>query len=157
LDNPTNHTAVYLTTSMQTEGASYDLTVNGNVKDLAGHSISPNTAKLFANVFMSGVLEHKIWLGQVNNITTLTNNIPVYGTPTIFDTRTNAEQGLNNAQNEGVPSQNYLSTLEGFFIPAVTTNYVFFFCADNDGYMYLSTDANPLNKKVIAADVGWQN
>ena len=47
--------------------------------------------------------------------------------------------------------------MDGFFIPTVTTNYVFLMSADNDGYLYLSTDSDPANRKMIAADVGWQN
>ena len=153
---PTNRTTVHLTTSKQPDGAQLTLTVS-NVKDLPGNALAPNTATLYTFTFKSGILSHKIWLGQGTSIDTLTNNAAAYNNPSIVDTRNNAEQGLNNAQNEGVPSQNYLSNLQGFFIPAVTTNYVFFFCADNDGYMYLSTDETPANKKLIAADVGWQN
>ncbi len=150
--NPSNRVSVVLFTSRQTEGASYDLTLS-NVKDISGNALSPNTAKMFANVFKGGILNYKRWEGG-NNLTTLLNDPLRYADPTVTDTRTIAQTGgENNTYVAGV----YLDRVDGFFIPNETTDYVFFICADNDGYLYLSTDSDPANRKMIAADVGWQN
>lgn len=151
LEAATNRMVVVLTTSRQTEGAVYNLTVNNSVKDLSGNAVTPNTGKLNGPVFSKGLLSYRRWLGAHSGVSALTNDASAYATA-ISQTRTNAETGP-----QGIPTQNYLALLDGFFIPDVTTNYVFYFSADNDGYMYLSTDATPANKYLIAADVGWQN
>jgi hypothetical protein len=150
--NPLNRLAVILFTSQQTEGASYDVTVR-NVRDVTGNALSPTTAKMFAHTFKAGLLNYKRWLGG-NNIDNLLDDQLRYENPTVTETRTIAETGGQAATYvAGV----YVDRVDGFFIPERTANYVFFVCADNDGYLYLSTDADPSKKAMIAADVGWQN
>lgn len=150
--SPSNRVSVVLFTSKQTEGASYDLTVS-NVKDVTGNALTPNTAKMYANTFKAGVLNYKRWMGG-NNIGNLVDDPLRYANPTVTETRTVAETGGQAATYvAGV----YVDRVDGFFIPTVTTNYVFLMSADNDGYLYLSTDSDPSNRKMIAADVGWQN
>jgi hypothetical protein len=150
--NPLNRVNVILFTSKQTEGATYPLTVR-NVKDMIGNNLTPNTTTMYANVFRAGVLNYKRWMGG-NNIANLLDNELRFANPTVVDTRTVAETGGQAATYvAGV----YVDRVDGFFIPTVTTNYVFFISADNDGYLYLSTDSDPANRKLIAADVGWQN
>lgn len=150
--NPLNRVAVILFTSTQTEGATYTLTVN-NVKDQIGNNLTPNTTTMYANVFQAGVLNYKRWEGG-NNIANLVADPLRFADPTVVDVRTVAETG---GQAATYVAGNYVDRVDGFFIPTVTTNYVFYICADNDGYAYLSTDSNPTNRKLIAADVGWQN
>lgn len=50
---------------------------------------------------------------------------------------------------------NYTQRVSGFFIPAETAAYVFFIAGDDDSDLYLSTDENPANKKLIAQETGW--
>lgn len=152
--NPLNRVAVILFTSAQTEGASYALTVN-NVKDLIGNNLAPNnTTTMYANVFQAGVLSYKRWmgLGSVQNLTTDPANAIRFADPDFESTITVAETPFFRDNDI-----DYVERLNGFFIPTVTTNYVFYVCADNNGFLYLSTDAAPANRKLIAADVGWQN
>ncbi|HLH55923.1 MAG TPA: PA14 domain-containing protein [Verrucomicrobiae bacterium] len=52
---------------------------------------------------------------------------------------------------------NYADRLSGYFIPDTTTNYVFFIASDDDGDCFLSTDENPLNKRLICQEVNWGN
>lgn len=146
----TNRMSVVLTTAKMTEAAVYDLTVN-NVTDLFGNALIPKIGKVNAAVFKPGFLSYTRWLGRGRNVTTLTNDPAAFAAPTTIGTRTVAETG-----GQGIPSQAYLALLNGYFIPSVTTNYVFFLSVDNDGYMYMSTDATPAKKLLIAADVGWQ-
>jgi hypothetical protein len=152
--NPANRVAVILFTARQTEGAVYDLTVN-NIKDVTGNAMTANTIKMYANVFKTGQLNYKKWdRGEQNTLPDLINDPSAdalrYAFPTVEETRTTGSTGNYVAGN-------YVDRIDGFFIPTVTTNYVFFMCADNDGYLYLSTDLDPMNRKMIAADVGWQN
>jgi len=56
-------------------------------------------------------------------------------------------------------SDNYASRISGYFTPATTDDYVFFVSSDDDSDLFLSTDDNPANKKLIAqeANGGWSN
>ncbi len=148
--NPLNRVAVILSTTTQTEGATYSLTIN-NVKDLIGNNLTPNTTTMYANVFQAGILSYKRWMGG-GNIQALVDNQLRFADPDVESTLTVAETA-----NFGDNNIDYVARLNGFFIPTVTTNYVFFMCADNDGFLFLSTDANVANRKLIGADVGWQN
>jgi hypothetical protein len=47
--------------------------------------------------------------------------------------------------------------MTGYFVPATTADYIFYYSVDNDGWLYLSSDESPANEVMIAADVGWQN
>ena len=47
-----------------------------------------------------------------------------------------------------------MDTLEGYFIPPTTGNYVFFVCGDDEYYLYLSTDDSPANMYQICAEPG---
>jgi hypothetical protein len=150
--NPTNRITVVLSTSTQTDGAVYDLTVNAtNVKDLVGNALSPNTAKVYANTFKSGLVLHKRWYGLGHrNFQTLLANPAVYDNPTATFVRTLVEE--NDAD---LPDQAYMTTLSGFFIPPTTGDYVFFISVDNYGWLYLSTDDKPINQVMTAAEIGW--
>ena len=52
-------------------------------------------------------------------------------------------------------AENYANRFSGLFIPAETGNYVFYIAGDDDSDLYLSTDENPANKKLIARESGW--
>jgi hypothetical protein len=52
---------------------------------------------------------------------------------------------------------NYAERVSGFFIPAQTTNYVFFIAGDDDSDLFLSTDASPTNKHLVATETVWSN
>jgi hypothetical protein len=143
--------AVILFTSTQTEAATYNLTVN-NVRDLIGNNLAPNnTITMSANVFQPGILSFKRWMGG-GNLQALVDNQLRFADPDAESTVTVAETAFFTQSDN-----DYVARLNGFFIPAVTTNYVFYASADNDGYLFLSTDATVANRKLIAADVGWQN
>ncbi len=149
--NPANRLTVILKTSTQTTGAAYDLTVNANVKDLIGNAISPNTAKIYANTFISGLVTHKRWYGLGHrNFATLLADPANYDSPTATFVRTLVEESDGD-----LPDQTYMTTLSGFFIPATTGDYVFYMSVDNYGWLYLSTDDSPRNQVMVAAEIGW--
>lgn len=148
----TNRFSVILFTDPQTEGATYTITIQ-NVKDLIGNALTPNTKTMYAVVFKAGLLNYKRWEGT-GNITTLVADALRVANPTVVDTRpVLATGGTANTYVAGT----YVDRVDGFFVPTVTTNYVFLMSADNSGFLYLSADSDPANRKMIAADVGWQN
>jgi hypothetical protein len=50
---------------------------------------------------------------------------------------------------------NYSRRVSGWFIPDTTVEHVFYLAADDDTDLFLSTDANPANKRIIARETGW--
>ncbi len=58
------------------------------------------------------------------------------------------ESGTNFADN-------YSNRVYGYFVPPTTGDYVFFLACDDDGDLFLSTDATAANKKLIAQESGW--
>ena len=50
---------------------------------------------------------------------------------------------------------NFAERVSAIFTPAVSGNYVFFISADDDADLFLSTDATPANKKLMAQEPGW--
>jgi hypothetical protein len=64
------------------------------------------------------------------------------------------EYGPNGVNESG---SNYGNQLIGWFSPATSGNYVFFTNSDDPSNLYLSTDDNPANKKLIAQETGWSN
>ena len=54
-------------------------------------------------------------------------------------------------------SDNYTDRLSGYFVPPETGYYVFFVAADDDTDVFLSTDENPANKRLIAQEGGYSS
>jgi hypothetical protein len=59
------------------------------------------------------------------------------------------------SKNDGI--NNYAQRISGFFIPPVTTNYVFFINSDDQSDLFLSTNSSPSNKVLIAEETVWSN
>lgn len=60
-------------------------------------------------------------------------------------------------ETPGGQGNDYAERVSGYFIPPVTTNYVFFVCSDDDSDLFLSTDGNPANKHLVAQETAWSN
>jgi len=52
---------------------------------------------------------------------------------------------------------NYGAQMLGYFYPPKTGNYTFYICSDDNSELFLSTDDNPANKLLIAAETVWSN
>src|SRR5206468_1032784 len=52
---------------------------------------------------------------------------------------------------------NYAERLSTIFTPAQTGNYVFFIASDDDSDLFLSLDASPSLKHLIAQETSWSN
>jgi hypothetical protein len=121
---------------------SYTVEVKNNV-----NTVVSAAAVLQVNepVFTEGLLKQEFWANGTR--------------PAVLDgsagvpTRVSAVAGVN------VPGQgdNYAQRISGLFIPATSGQYVFFINSDDDSDLFLSTDATPANKKLIAQEAAWSN
>jgi hypothetical protein len=150
---------VKLVTSKMTENMTYNLTIN-NVQDTAtpANNIAAGTkVQVRSFVFMLGTILHKKY-DNCNDAYTLANFFadPRYpNDPDRQDLETMWEYPPGAVGRVAAdPVRNYDDTLEGYFIPPKSGNYVFFTCGDDEFYLYLSTDDNPVNLYQICAEPG---
>jgi hypothetical protein len=154
-----NESTVTLGTSTMAPAGTFILTING-VQDMAAtpNTIAPNTQVTFRSyVFASGSIVHK----KYNNCADgygLANFLadPRYpNNPDRVDIETMWEYPPNNVYRVAAdPVRNYVDTLEGFFVPPTTGDYVFYICGDDEYYLFLSTDDNPANMEEICSEPG---
>ena len=98
-------------------------------------------------VQVNGFFKMEFWSGQTRAAVE-SGNVP---DPDYITAMYNAEAPVNDNQ------ANYVQRISGFFTPPVSTNYVFWVCGDDDSDLFLSTDSNPANKKLIASENNWSN
>lgn len=100
-----------------------------------------------AVTFAAGFVEQDFYSGA----TRANLEDPAFSTPPTFTTYLGS---FETPQGQG---DNYAERVSGYFIPPQTTNYVFFVCSDDDSDLFLSTDATPANKHLIATETAWSN
>ena len=141
---------VLLTTTAIASGRGYLLTVSG-VQDTAAvpNTIAANSQIQFFQT--DGAIERRVFfvtggtVPAITNSAKFTNNQPDQVTyPTLF------EGPVNFADNYGTQFRGYVTA------PS-SGNYVLFICSDDSSVLYLSTDENPANKKLIATETSWSN
>lgn len=101
-----------------------------------------------------GVLQRFKQYGSAPTLDTVKTDIVDGGT---FDSQTLEplfEFGPNGSNEAGA---NYGNVLSGILVPPVSGDYVFFVSGDDNINLYLSTDADPANKKLIAREPQWNN
>lgn len=99
-------------------------------------------------MFITGLVKQEIW------------------GPTASDTYSRA--GVENGSAGDSTSVNYINAfattdfadyyaqrLSGLFVPDVTGYYVFFVSSDDDCDLFISTDADPANKRLVAQETAW--
>jgi hypothetical protein len=141
-------------------GQSGSFTVKLSVPNADG---TPNTVTSSAAVvtinagpaptLVTGALKYEYFPGKNRGaVEGGTAGAPSYAGTTVGNDKSGAvsifESGTNFADT-------YANRFSGVFIPPTTDNYVFLVASDDDGDLFLSTDENPANKKLIAQEPGW--
>jgi hypothetical protein len=103
-----------------------------------------------APVFGTGILKHEVWNGVSDRTQAEADTL---GVPNLVETLSNFQTPFN----AGDPPNTYTDRISGFFIPDATGDYVFFVGSDDQSDLYLSTDENPANRKLIAQESIWSN
>jgi uncharacterized repeat protein (TIGR02543 family) len=86
-----------------------------------------------------------------SSLADLTNSTKFPSAPDVTDSVSAFESQYrpNNA------ADNYGQRLTGYLIPPTTGAYLFYLASDDAGRVYLSTDENPANKRLIVEETGW--
>lgn len=156
--------SVKLTTSRMPEEKTFTLTIN-NVEDTAtpANKIAANTTAQFKSfVFVSGVsLRHK-YLGFDDNAGGNQQNLfndaryPDQADSVSMQKRFEYPADAVGHVDEN-PNPLYFNTLDGYFIPPTTGNYVFYISFADRCWLYLSTDEDPANKHMVLGLTGWSD
>jgi hypothetical protein len=155
---------VKLTTSKLGEGQTYLLSVK-NVQDTAtpANTIAANAqVQVKTYVFLAGTILHQKYNSVSDNngwpVGNLTNDVRFPNSPDREDLMTTWEYPAAGAGRVAAdPARNYFDCIQGYFIPPVTTNYVFYTAGADRFALFLSTDENPANKHMITQLSGWTN
>src|SRR6266542_1826007 len=138
-------TKVVLTTSRQTDGATYTVTVNG-LTDLSGNVIQPNSQATFrANALIRGLLRREIYNYISGNfLSNLTNHasFPYCADPISLVPSFEAPRNVGDQ---------YGQRLSGLILAPVTGDYTFWIASDEQSALFLSTNDSPANKNLIAS------
>lgn len=147
--------SVVLTTASQALNTLYTLKVN-NVKDTAGNTIATDSTTTFTSVsLLKGYAFYERWndadgdMGDLNAFATAIAD----GTARPAD----VTAVVNQFGGPWGATDNYNARVRTYFTPPANGNYVFFVSADDNARVYLSTDDNPANKKLICQEAGWSN
>src|ERR1035437_1488967 len=154
-----NQSTVALETSPMAPGNTFILTING-VQDMAAtpNTIAPNTQVTFQSfVYLGGTILHKKYnnCGDGYSLANFLADPRFPNNPDRVDLESMWEYPANNVGRVPAdPVRNYVDTLEGYFIPPTTGDYVFYVCGDDEFYLFLSTDDNPANMVEICSEPG---
>jgi hypothetical protein len=148
---------VQLTTSRLTEGATYILTV-ANVVGADGTALGNGTStfthgagyevrriRLARNMgWGADIAPYLESLAYLEDIPTASQDFPAIQSHTVFE-------DITPVTGDG-QQENYSMRISGVLVPPVTGNYVFYISSDDNGRLFLSSDANPANKVEIARE-----
>lgn len=145
-------TQVRLSTSRQTQGTLYNLTLN-NLRDTGGNAIGSNTRASFTAYGPTrGGLTVEIYLGIPGTAVQSLLDDPRFGVEpdrTGFTTSFTSREVLTDSSTE-----NYGGRIHGWIVPTTSGDYEFFIRSDDASQLFLSTDDKPENAAVIAEETG---
>jgi len=144
-------TTVSLTLSIPlTSGAVHALTVTGVVAE-SGSPVVPGCQKAFGyETFTMGSILREWWLGIGSSqvVAALTGHARFPNDPSGSEYVTLFEGPTNWAHEYG-------TRMSGYIHPPVTDDYTLWVSSDDNSELWLSTDADPANKRLIANVPGW--
>ena len=159
--NSTTNTEVEITTLPLPLGTKITLTVNG-ITNVVGGTLATTNLALWTDLIQTGTANWNAWLypGLAGQSDYFNNFVPNNPYPTILQSMSltswdGPASGVNILGTDGYVGDGFGDALYGWFIPPVTTNYVFFVTADDGCRFSLSTNESPANLSVIACDSQW--
>ena len=159
---------VLLHTSTMAGGLSYTLSIHG-VQDTATtppNTIAATQVTFRTYVFQVGAALHKKYNGfgdGAGHLNSLQSDPRYPNNPDRQDIMTSFEYPANGSGRDATadpipdPRVDYSDTLECYFTPPTTNDYVFYAAGADEDDVYLSTDEDPANMVNIAQENGWTN
>jgi len=158
--NGSLETQVYLDTLPMPLGTKIQLTIDG-ITNVVGGTLAATNLSMWTDLIKPGVANWDAWLypAGANQNDYFNNFVPANPTPTILQSMSLSSwqaptDGITIVGNTGV-GDDYGSKVYGWFVPPVTTNYVFYIACDDGGRLMLSTNQSPANLRVVACESLW--
>jgi hypothetical protein len=155
-----SQTTVTLATSPLPQKSTFILTING-VQDMAAtpNTIAPNTQFSFLSfTFLSGTILHKVYYNcsADGSIADFLADPRYPNNPDRVDLATSWVWPPDGAGTDAADTNQsgFYDSLEGYFFPPADGDYVFYTCGDDEWYLYLSTNQNPVNMQLVAQETG---
>jgi len=159
--NTTTNTQVQLTTTSLPLGTKITLTING-VTNVVNGTLSTTNETFWTDLIQTGAANWNAWLyPAITSQTDYFNNfIPNNPFPTILQSEAltsweGPTGGVTILGADGFVGDGFGSAIYGWFVPPVTTNYVFYISADDGARLSLSTNDSPANLRYIACESLW--
>jgi hypothetical protein len=166
--NKSTTSEVEIQTSRLPLGTKLSLSITG-ITNVVGGTIGTTNLTFWTDLVQPGAAN---WDGWAFGFPNLIGNqhdyfnlfVPTNPNPYILQSMslTAFEGPANNSANlitipgvDGYTADGVGSKLYGWFVPPVTTNYVFYIATDDGGRLSLSTNDSPDNLRVIACDSLW--
>ena len=99
-------------------------------------------------VFETGVATINWWTNA--SVASVENG--AVGNPQFSYTTPKFEGPTGNTGKRG-----YATSMDGYFIPPINGNYIFFVNSDGPSDLFISTNSNPANKQIVAKETGWSD
>jgi hypothetical protein len=148
------------TTSPFTNGWSFTKADNGihswtaKVIDTQGNSATSTPTDITVNILADernpvGALRREVYRGipgtAVGNLTASPR----------FPAAPNLSDLIGSFESADLNEDNYGEKLSGYLIPPMSGSYVFYLASDDTSQLWLSTDENPANKRMIVEETSW--
>ncbi|MGA2750510.1 MAG: hypothetical protein ABSG59_17195 [Verrucomicrobiota bacterium] len=149
-------TLVQLQTTPQPVGSRLTLTIN-NITNQVGDVIAATTETFWTDIPKTGTVAQDFWVFPTSdgNYGYFNTFLPANPQPEILASMQGTSwDGPMSGVNVGDGTY-FADRMYGWFIPPVTTNYVFFVSCDDGGRLSLSTNSDPANLCVIACESDW--
>ena len=159
---------ILLYTSDMPGGQTYTLSIHG-VQDTAlptGNTMAATQVTFRSSLYQVGSLVHKKYLnmGDGANDQTLFGDPRYNGSPdrqelvSMWEYPAGGVYRDQTTEPDGAANRNYMDTVEGYFTPATSGDYVFYIAGADNVWLYLSTDSDPANKRArLTSFSGWTN
>ena len=159
--NKSTATVVQIDTTPLPLGTKLTLSISG-VTNVVGGTLVATNLVFWTDLVQSGFANWDSWqcgAGQVVN-DYFNTFVPANATPYVSQSMVltswdGPSTGVTNVGADGYVGDNFGDKLYGWFIPPVTTNYVFYVSADDGARLSLSTNSSPANLFVIAGESDW--
>ncbi len=109
------------------------------------------TVMIYPDSSPAGFVRREVFSGiDAGRVDSLVNSAKFPSQPDTVTTLTSLETPSNIGDNYG-------QRVQGFLLPPATGDYVFYISSDDNSELYLSTDENPSQRRLIAAEPQWNS